>query len=113
MENVLYSDKLIEISERTILIRKYFYPFGPKRVNLTDIETITVYKPSLASGKFRYWGTGNFRTWYPPDNRAKRDKIFVMKLKKKWWRIGFTVEDSEKVLNILNSNCPLIDKSGT
>ena len=109
MGTELYIDKLIEISESSILIRKYYYPFGSKLVKLIDIEAISVYKPSLAIGKYRYWGTGNFRTWFPPDNRKMRDKIFVIKLKKKWWRIGFTVEDSQKVLNILESRTQLID----
>ena len=112
MNNEQYSDKLIEISEDSILIRKYYFPFGSKRVDLSDIENVTVNEPSLISGKYRYWGTGDFRTWYPPDNRIKRDKIFIMKLKKKWWRVGFTVEDSQTVLNLLRDKCPLIDNSG-
>ena len=113
MSSVLYSDKLIEISETSVLIRKYYFPFGSKRVNIVDIEDVTAYKPTLISGKYRYWGTGDFRTWYPPNHRSKRDRIFIMKLKKKWWRIGFTVEDSQTVLNLLENQCPLIDNSWT
>jgi hypothetical protein len=111
INSILYSDKLIEINENSILIRKYYFPFGSKRVNIADIESITAYKPTLLSGKYRYWGSGDFRTWYPPDNRSKRDKIFIMKLKKKWWRIGFTVEDSQTVLNLLKDKCSVIDNS--
>ena len=111
MNNLLYGDRLIEISGHSILIRRYYFPFGSKRVDFADIESITVYKPTLFSGKYRYWGTGDFRTWYPPDDRSKRDKIFIMKLKKKWWQIGFTVEDSQTVLNLLKDKCPLIDNS--
>jgi hypothetical protein len=111
MSNILYSDKLIEISDHSILIRKYYFLFGSKRVDIADIENITAYKPTFLSGKYRYWGTGDFRTWYPPDDRSKRDKIFIMKLKKKWWRIGFTVEDSQTVLNLLKNQCPLTDNS--
>ena len=113
MNSVLYSDKLIEVCNDSILIRKYYFPFGSKRVSLADIESVTAYNPTLLSGAYRYWGTGDFRTWYPPDNRSKRDKIFIMKLRKKWWQIGFTVEDSQTVLNVLMNKCPLIDESGT
>jgi len=109
MDSELYTDKQIEISESSILIRKYYYPFGSRRVELADIEAIYVYEPSLVSGKYRYWGTGNFRTWFPPDKRSKRDKIFVIKLKRRWWRIGFTVEDSQMVLNVLTIRTHLID----
>ena len=113
MDSVLYSDKLIEISNDSILIRKYYFPFGSKRVNLAEIENVTAYKPTILSGAYRYWGTGDFRTWYPPDNRSKRDKIFIMKLKEKWWQIGFTVEDSQTVLNVLKNKCPLTEDNGT
>ncbi len=112
MSRKLYSDKLIEISEDSILVRDYYFPFGSRRVVWADIESITVYKPTLFSGKYRYWGTGDFRTWYPPDSRLKRDKIFIMKLKKKWWQIGFTVENSQTALDLLRNKCPLIDNSG-
>jgi hypothetical protein len=113
MNNETYSDKLVEISQDAILIHNYYFPFGSKRIVLIDIESITVYAPSLLIGKYRYWGTGDFQTWYPRDNRFKRDKIFLMKLKQRWWRIGFTVEDSQTALNLLSNRCPLIDNSGT
>jgi hypothetical protein len=34
-----------------------------------------------------------------------------MKLKNKWWRIGFTVENSQTVLNLPKNKCRLIDTS--
>ena len=109
MDSTLYSDKLVEISEDSIVFRNYYYPFGNKRVKFEDVDRIAVEKPTLLSGKYRYYGTGDFRTWFPPDNRSKRDKIFIMILKKKWWRVGFTVEDSQTVLNLLKTKCSLID----
>jgi len=108
---LLYSDKLIEISDHSILVRDYYYPFGNKRVNFENVDSIVVKKPTLLSGKYRFYGTGDFRTWFPPDIRSSRDKIFIMKLKKKWWRIGFTVENSQTVLNLLKNKCLLIDNS--
>ena len=113
LSSVLYSDKLIEVRDDSILIRKYYFPFGSRRVNLADIGNITAYKPTLLSGAYRYWGTGDFHTWYPPDNRSKRDRIFIMVLRKKWWRIGFTVEDSQTFMDVLENKCHLIDDSGT
>ena len=106
--NIVYRDKLVEINDDSILIRDYYYPFGNKRVNFENVESIVVKKPSLLSGKYRYYGTGDFRTWFPPDNRTSRDKIFIIKIKNKWWRIGLTVENSQTVLSLIKDKCSVI-----
>lgn len=108
---ILYSDKLVEIAEDSILVKDYYYPFGDKRVHFDNIESIIVQKATFLSGKYRYYGSGDFRTWFPPDNRTSRDKIFTIKIKKKWWRVGLTVENSETVLSLLKNRCMVIDKS--
>ena len=100
--NVLYQDKLIEISDASVLLKNYYYPsLKPKEIAFSSIESIIVKQPSIWTGKWRLHGTGNFRTWFPLDNaRNKRDKIFFMTLKEKWVRIGFTAENSEPVEKI-------------
>lgn len=108
---VLYCDKLAEVDEESILVRDYYYPFGDRRVKFEDIDSVVVRKPTLFTGKYRYWGSGDFRTWFPPDDRTSRDRIFTIKIRKKWWRIGLTVTDSQKVLDLLKSKCPLVDES--
>ena len=52
---------------------------------------------------------GDFRTWFPHDkNRNKRDCIFILHRHEKWWRIGFTVENSEAVRDLLQvKNIPI------
>jgi hypothetical protein len=53
-------------------------------------------------GSWRIWGTGDFQTWFPLDGkRPRRDRIFVASLRDTSQRIGFTVEDSQKVAGIL------------
>jgi hypothetical protein len=70
----------------------------PKEVLLINIEKVETKKPTMAAGKYRYQGTGDFRTWYPMDSdRSKRDTIFFLFLKTKWVRIGFTAENFEVV----------------
>ncbi len=102
-ENNIYEDRLIEISTDSILIKNYYFPLvGSKRVPFDKIEFITAEKPSLLNGQFRIWGTRNFVTWYPLDcARPSRDKIFIINLLGKTIRIGFTVNNSETVLRIL------------
>jgi hypothetical protein len=110
-DNILYSDKLVEIDDNSIVVRNYYYPFGDKRINYDNVDKIIVQKPTLRSGKYRVWGTGDFHTWYPPDDRTLRDKIFIIKIKKKWWCVGLTVENSQTVLSLLKDKCSILDNS--
>ena len=108
-ENILYSDKLIEIRDNTILLRHYYFPtFSDKTVKFQEIEKIVLKKPTFKKGKYRFWGTGDFFHWFPMDNqRSKRDVIFILFRKRKKIRIGFTVENSKKVMNLLKEKITL------
>jgi hypothetical protein len=96
--DVIYSDHLIELSHDSILLRDFFYPFRSKRVVFSEIAHVLLEKPTLWTGKYRIYGTGDFRTWFGPDmSRASRDRIFVLHPKRGWWRMGFTAVDSTAV----------------
>jgi hypothetical protein len=100
-KDTLYSDSLIEIEHGSILFRHYSFFERDQLVLISDIEKIVVKKATIWNGKFRFHGTGDFKTWFPKDfQRYKRDKIFITHIRYKWWRIGFTVEDSGAVLKI-------------
>ncbi len=100
--DILYSDTLVEISAHSILFRQYYFPVGSRRINLNEVESVRILKPTFMQGKWRIHGTGDFRTWFPRDmDRPSRDAIFLLKRRKGWWRIGFTVEDANLVKDIL------------
>lgn len=101
-EKILYSDKLVVIKETGILLRNFYFPtFSDKNIMFSEIEKIEIVKPTLISGKFRYWGTGDFLHWFPLDiKRNKRDAIFILYRKSKGMNIGFTVENSDEVIEI-------------
>ncbi|MCJ8502210.1 hypothetical protein [Desulfatitalea alkaliphila] len=103
--DLLYSDKLIAITEEDIFLYNYYFPTGKmKQVKIGDIQCITVLEPTLNNGKWRIHGTGNFKVWFPKDtDRSKRDRIFIARLKSQWVNIGFTVENGEAVENLLRS----------
>ena len=107
--NILYSDKLIVIKKDSILFRYYYFPtLSGKLVHFRDIEKIVIKKPTFITGKYRIWGTGDFIHWFPFDGkRSIRDVIFILYKKNKKIRIGFTVEDSKKVLYILKERITL------
>ena len=41
-DNVVYSDKLLEIKEHSVLFRDYYIPFGHKRVNFAEVGCLAV-----------------------------------------------------------------------
>ncbi len=101
MPEVLYSDHLVEIRFNEIIFKKYCFPAGAKRVSFSEIKNIVARDPSFFTGKWRIFGSGDLKTWFPPDlKRPERDKIFILTRRQGWWRIGFTVEDSERVIKI-------------
>jgi hypothetical protein len=100
--NILYSDRLVEISEEGILFRKYYLPLVSARfVPFSEINHIDVRKPMITTGKWRIGGTGSpCSIWFPFDwHRPSRDRIFRAALKN-GKAIGFTVEDSARVIDI-------------
>ncbi len=101
MDKTIYADNLVEITEYSILFRNYYIFRGAKKVRFADIESLEIFKPTVMNGKWRIHGTGNFRTWFPRDlKRPFRDTIFRITLHNRWWRIGFTVENSAGVKKI-------------
>jgi hypothetical protein len=112
-ENVIYSDSLVKITGSSILFRRYGFFEGDRLVEFSEIEKIMVKKPSIWNGRFRFHGTGDFKTWFPKDfQRYKRDRIFIAFIRNKWWRIGFTVENSDAVLKILQEKGLIANKVG-
>jgi len=100
-EDIIYSDSLVVITNRSIIFRSYSFFERDRMVLFSEIEKIFVKKASPWNGKFRFHGTGDFKTWFPKDfQRYKRDKIFFAFIRYKWWRIGFTVENSDAVIKI-------------
>ena len=112
MAQVIYTDKLVRITENSIFFKRYYFPFGSKSIELSIIDHVEVLKPTVLNGKWRIHGSGDFRTWFPRDtDRSKRDRIFILHLHKKWRRIGFTVEHSDALISVFKDrNIPIIDK---
>ena len=101
--DLLYSDKLVEITNDGMLFRNYRFPFGSKRIAFSEVDGVVAKEPTLPNGKWRIHGTSNFRTWFPRDwKRPSRDRIFFISFPNKRFRIGFTVEDSQAVENLLD-----------
>lgn len=108
---ILYNDPLVSITEESITFATYSFPLGKSRlVAFADIDHISVLEPSIMNGKWRIWGSGDLRTWFPLDiHRPSRDKIFVAIMKTGGTNIGFSVENSKKVA-VLFEECKLLTR---
>ena len=103
----LYEDSLLRITSDALIFKHFYFPCGARCVKWSDIELVDVKKSSLHNGKWRLWRTGDLlaRIRFPLDSkRASRDTIFVLKLRGKNKRIGFTAENARCVEDVLRRN---------
>jgi hypothetical protein len=103
--NLIYSDELVNVYENGIRLKNYYFPSAKdKFIKFSDIHEIKKKQPTLMNGKWRYWGTGDFITWFPLDySRSKRSFIFFLRLATQKIRIGFTVENPEAFVEAIKS----------
>jgi hypothetical protein len=100
--NTLYSDKLVAITREILVLYNYYFWGCGKTVPVSEIDRIETLKPGLNNGSWRIWGSSSLMGWMPMDwRRPSRDCIFLLHYKNKKFQIGFTVEDSFKVRDIL------------
>jgi hypothetical protein len=106
----MYRDSLIEITDKGLTLHRYYFPFGDRDVAFDELEKVEVLSPSIWAGRWRIWGSGDLKTWFPLDwKRPSRDRIFVGHLRGKTKRIGFTVEKSAEVEKLLTAK-GLVDR---
>ncbi len=56
----IYSDKLVEITEESILFRNYYFPFGSRTVLFSDVSSVAAKEPTHEW--WRVHGTVDFLT---------------------------------------------------
>jgi hypothetical protein len=74
-----YNDGKIACAQSALRIRGYYFPYGTKHVAYTSIRGIRRFKMSAVRGKWRIWGTGNFKYWANLDlRRPTKDVGFII-----------------------------------
>ncbi|MEZ5333858.1 MAG: hypothetical protein R2741_00730 [Methanolobus sp.] len=104
-KDLIYSDKLVEVEENGIFLKKYYFPLGTSKfVKFPDILKMEKRPATFSNGQWRIWGTGDFMTWFPLDwHRPDRELIFLIQLSTQKTRIGFTVEESKAFIEAVES----------
>jgi hypothetical protein len=72
-----YDDGRVACTERELVIRYYYFPFGTKRIPYTDI-TEARQVPLRIMGKGRIWGSSDFVHWFNLDPRRPGKKSAVV-----------------------------------
>jgi hypothetical protein len=101
--SLLYRDKLVELTDDALVLQQYYFPSGKsKRIPLAQIARVVVKPNTVMTGKYRMWGTGDFRIWFPFDGaREGRDVVFYLRLNSQFIQPAFTVEDSARFSELL------------
>lgn len=101
---MLYQDHLVSLSDRTLTLKWYYFPFGSKTIALSDIERIHAISPSLVNGKCRFWGTGSPGIWYALDwKRPWRTTIFRAEVSGQSTDVGFSAQDPDQLSDMFKS----------
>lgn len=77
-----YDDGRIALTGDALVIRKYYFPVGDKRVPYGTIERVRVLPMTGTSGGYRLWGSGDFVHWYNWDpGRPGKDVKLVVEIR--------------------------------
>jgi hypothetical protein len=101
----IFQDKKLEIYKDLVIIKDCYAPRLDKKLWVSDIENVRVENLTFLSGKYRLWGTGTFRSWFPFHfGREARDKALVIKRKSgvlKAIKVTLDKEDPSKACELL------------
>ncbi len=62
-----YDDGGVALDDAGIVIRRYCFPWGSKRIPYGSIREVRRKELGAVRGKWRLWGSGDFRHWWNLD----------------------------------------------
>jgi hypothetical protein len=76
---VSYDDGRVACTDDALVIRRYYFPFGDKRIPYADIRQVRRAALTTMSGRYRLWGSGDFIHWlnYDPDRPKKSVALII------------------------------------
>lgn len=101
-DHVLYDDGLLKLDEEGLTIRRYYFPFATsKRIPYARVRGVQDRPMGSLTGRWRWWGSGDFRHWAPLDpHRARKTRALVLDVGA-WVRPVVSPEDPDRALAIL------------
>jgi len=76
---VSYDDGNIALAADALVIRRYYFPFGDKRIPYAKIEQARRVPLTFMRGRYRIWGSGDFVHWFnlDPDRPGKSEAFII------------------------------------
>ena len=102
---VIYDDGRIACDEHCVHIR-WYYLWGHKRIPYSSLSAVTRRRMTRLRGRWRIWGSGDFRHFYNLDGTRPR-KTSALDLEVGKWPIPvITPDDPDRVEQILRARMP-------
>ena len=99
--SVLYEDSYVTCDDEGLTIRRYYFPFGAKRIPYSRIQGVDEKEMGTWTGKWRIWGSSWPSHWFHFDpTRPRKTKALVID-KGDYVRAVVTPDDPDRVLQIL------------
>jgi hypothetical protein len=70
-----YEDRWIECTDRAVVVRGYYFPWGTKRIPYHSIKSLDRFTMTALRGKGRIWGSGDLRHWANLDPRRPTKSV--------------------------------------
>ena len=103
----MYDDKTIRITDKELVIRGYYFPFGAARtIPLESLQRVELKRLTLLGGAYRLWGMGALPVWFHWDKNRFRKKFYIELDLGNWLKIGITPDDLQAVLAELRRRLP-------
>jgi len=102
---VSYDDGSVALAGDALVIRRYYFPFGAKRIPYGEIEQVRRVPLTFMRGRYRLWGSGDFTHWFNLDMaRPSRDDAFIIQVSGKSIKPVITPRDPDTVATELASH---------
>jgi hypothetical protein len=106
-----YRDPLLRIEGGTLTIRRYGFPLRDRSIRLTEIRQAVDLPIGRWSGRWRLWGSGDFRPWWNLDvGRRRKTRAFELDIGSRV-RPVVTPDDPEAFADALRADGVIVRKT--
>ncbi len=102
MDGAAYDDGHVRCDAEGVRLR-WYYPWGARRIAYPSIRSFRRFDLGVLRGRWRLWGSGDLRHWYPLDlGRPHRTAGIELNLGR-WVRPCCTPQDPDAVVRALTA----------